>query len=456
MKTLSFLLLSFFIAVNLWAQKPEGDKEIILDLATTLRLIDERNTDLAIAIEKIHQAEIASKQAWYQWLPTVRAGFGYAEQKGPLQFTDGTISEIERTADSAGLGVAHTGSGIPAHPGVSLEVNLADAIYSPKVAKQNQRAAEADKEEARFLKMIEGVNAYYKLVLAAKSVELHEEALSEATALADTTSQFAKAGEGLEADADRAAVEQMLRKYRLESARYQQIAASGHLATLLKLPTYEVLNPDTATLVPLTIYQEKPAVEESVQLALKNRPAIEALAARFEAKKLQTEREKRGVFIPKLGAGYSYGEFGKEGDFSSGIYEEREDTFVYLYWSLDNLGLGNQAALQLRESEARQLELRIQQIEVNMSIKVQAAIAELETTRSQLDILREGLKRARNGYQLSRKRIFENQGLPLEVLDAFKSLAEIEMLYARTIAKFNASQLFLLGATGKEISVKAN
>jgi len=160
------------------------------------------------------------------------------------------------------------------------------------------------------------------------------------------------------------------------------------------------------------------------------------------------------VFIPKLGAGYSYGEFGNEGDFSSGLYEEREDTFVYLYWSLDNLGLGNRASVQWKESETRQLALRIQQIEVNMSIKVQAAIAELETTRSQLDILREGLKRARNGYQLSRKRIFENQGLPLEALDAFKSLAEIEMLYAKTIAKFNASQIFLLGATGKEISVK--
>jgi outer membrane protein TolC len=450
MKT-SFIPLSVFSLINLLS----ATEEVTLDLAQTLQLVDERNTELAIAVEKMQQAEIASKQAWYQWLPTVRAGFAYAEQKGPLQHTDGTISHVERTSESSGLGVAYTGSGLPAQPGISLEINLVDAIYAPRIATQNKRAAMADKEETRFLKMMDAVEGYYHFVLSAKSVDLHELALEEATALAQMTGEFAKAGEGLEADADRAAVEQTMRMFRLQNARYQKISASGKLASLLKFPSYQHLKMESSALVPLTIYPEEPDVEETISLALNNRPVIEAVSARLAASQITAQREQRAPLIPKLGAGYSYGEFGDEGDFSSGRYGEREDTFVYLYWSLDNLGFGNQAAVQLKQSAARQMELELEQVQVNVSIRIQTAIAELETTRSQLSILREGLERARNGYQLSRKRIFENQGLPLEALDAFKSLADIELLYAKTIAKFNTSQLFLLGATGKEISVKA-
>lgn len=453
MKLFTLSVFGVVAVSSIWAQVPE--ESIELDLATTLRLVDERNTDLAIALETIQQAEIASKQAWYQWLPSVRAGLAYSEQKGPLQQTDGRIIKVDRQADSFGIGVPFSGAGLAPVPGIALEVDLADAIYDPRIAAQNETIARANREETRFLRAMDAVQGYFHLVLAAKSVDLHEQALEEATGLAKTTGEFAKAGEGLEADADRAAVEQTLRKYRLEQARYQRVAASAKLASLLKLPTYQQLTLQKDALVPLTIYQEKPDIQESIKQALQNRPAIEEVAARLEASRLEADRAKRAPFIPKLGAGYSYGEFGDQGDFSSGRLGEREETFVYLYWSLDNLGFGNHATNQHRESELRQLELRMEQVEVDMSIRIQTAIAEMETTRAQLSILEIGLANARNGYELSRKRIFENQGLPLEALDAFKSLAEIELLYAETIAKFNTSQLFLLGATGKEISVKA-
>ncbi len=454
MKSFSLLLCTLLLFNNLLAE--DLAKPIELNLASTLRLVDERNTDLAIALETIQQAEIASKEAWYQWLPNLRAGFAYAEQKGPLQRTDGHISYVERTADSSGLGVAFTGAGLAAQPGISLEVNLVDAIYDPKLAKLNEKIANADKEETRFLTMMDAVERYFHYVLSTKSVALHEQALQQATALAETTGEFANVGQGLEADADRAAVEQSLRKYRLENARFKQIATSAELASLLKFPTYQTLKLHKDALVPLTLYPEAPNVQESIQLALDNRPAIEAVAARLEASQLGTVRTQRAPFIPKLGAGYSYGQFGDQGDFTSGNYDEREETFVYLYWQLDNLGLGNDAMIKRNQSKARQLKLEMEQVEVNMAIRIQTAIAELETTRSQLTILEKGVARARNGFELSRKRIFENQGLPLEALDAFKSLAEIELLYAKTIAKFNTSQLFLMGATGKELSVAAN
>ena len=439
-------ILPLFLAVPLLA-KP-------IDLAETLRMVDGRNTQLAIAVEKLTQAEIDQKRAWYQWLPTLRAGYGYAEQNGPLQHTDGTISKIERIARSQGLGIAHTGSGLPAHPGISLEINLANASYDPKIAKHLLTAAEADKEETRFLQTMEAVEGYYNLVLAARSVSLHEKALSEASALAKSTGEFSKAGEGLEADADRASVEQSLRQYRLETAKFQQTAASHQLASLLNLSAEDAPTPGAHTLVPLFLFQDEQVADDLVQLALQHRPAIQALAARKEAKRIEYLKTKHGLLLPKVGAGYSYGEFGGREEFSSGYFDEREDTFVYLYWSLDNLGLGYAADVKTQASQARELKLSLAQAENDIALKILSTLANLKQLRNQLATLTQGLERARNGYRLSRQRIFQNQGLPLEALDAFKSLAEMEILHAQTIAKFNTTQLFLLGATGQEITLQ--
>ncbi len=439
-------LFPLFLAIPLLA-KP-------IDLAETLRLVDERNTQLAIAVEKLTQAEIAQKQAWYQWLPTLRAGFGYAEQSGPLQSADGRISDVERDARSQGLGIARTGSGLPAYPGVSLEISLANALFDPKISRENRLAAEAEKEETRFLQTMEAVEGYYNLVLAARTVDLHQKALEEATALSKSTTGFSKAGEGLEADANRASVEEALRKYRLETANYQQTAASHKLASLLNLPAGEVPQPSAHTLVPLFLFQDTLDAEETVKLALQHRPAIQVLAARKEAKLLELSKSKHGILLPKVGAAYSYGEFGREEDFASGRMQEREDIFVFLYWSIDNFGLGNLADCKTKASQARELELSLAQAENDIALKIRSTLTNLEVLRNQLTILTEGLKHARDGYQLSKQRIFQNQGLPLEALDAFKSLAEIDLLHAQTTAKFNTTQLFLLGATGQEVSVQ--
>ena len=64
---------------------------LLIDLPTALRLADEKNTDLAIQIQRVTQAELDKSAAWYQWVPTLRIGASYGWQNGALQETDGTI-----------------------------------------------------------------------------------------------------------------------------------------------------------------------------------------------------------------------------------------------------------------------------------------------------------------------------------------------------------------------------
>ena len=161
------------------AEQKKTEQRMSIDLASALRLLDKQNTELAIQLEKVKQAEIARSMAWYQWLPTIRAGGGYAWQDGPLQNTNGSIQNVERNARSSGLGVGGTGSGIPSRPGVSLELDLADALYQPLVTKQRLKAARATEDSTRRNTTLQVASAYYNLVKAKRGMILSNQALDK-------------------------------------------------------------------------------------------------------------------------------------------------------------------------------------------------------------------------------------------------------------------------------------
>ena len=71
-----------------------------INLTSALRLAHEQNTELAIQLERVKQAELDQNMAWYQWLPTVRAGYSSSNQDGPLQNTDGSVIDVDRKASS--------------------------------------------------------------------------------------------------------------------------------------------------------------------------------------------------------------------------------------------------------------------------------------------------------------------------------------------------------------------
>ena len=100
---------------------------LLIDLPTALRLADEKNTDLAIQVQKVTLAELDRSAAWYQWIPTLRVGASYGWQNGALQETDGNIIDVERNSRYAGMGAGAYGAGMPIRPGLSMGVDLSEA-----------------------------------------------------------------------------------------------------------------------------------------------------------------------------------------------------------------------------------------------------------------------------------------------------------------------------------------
>lgn len=453
MKYHTFLLI--FIAIPIGAAPQStvksGDhtETLVLDLPTSLQLVDERNSELAIRVQKVIQSELALHEAYYNWLPTVRAGFGYSYQNGALQNTEGSVGDVRRNARSGGLGIAQMGAGPPLYPGVSMEINLADAVYAPKIADKYLKASQADMEETIFIKTLEVTHAYYDLVLAQQTHALQALSLAEAETLADASESFADAGVGFQADADRAGVEKLLNQARMESAGMKMDESSANIRRILNIRESIQIKSSEETLIPLRLFAELPGQEEAISQAFENRTAIAALERRLEARNLELRRENTGPFIPRIGAAYSYGSFAGAPDSVGGAGSPRHDLTVGLYFQVDNLGFMNRSNAGRRKSERREIEASLDQLRTDIAAEISLAIRDIESTSRQMDILSTAVERARKSYELTRNRIFQNQGQPLDALNAFQSIVEMELLYAQAVTRHNQAQIYLSMATGR-------
>ena len=424
-----------------------------IDLSSALRLAHDQNTELAIQLERVKQAEIDRNVAWYQWLPTVRAGISSGDQDGLLQNTDGTVVDVDRSASSRGLGISSTGSGLAPRPGLALELDLADGIFQPLAAKQKLTAAQAQEFEARQNLTLEVAGAYYELVQAQRQMNIAAEAAENAGKLEKATADFAEAGEGLQADADRAAVESLIQQNNLEAARVRGASASSRLVQLLRLDELVELEPMDAMIVPLSLFPVEPQLDSLLNKALANRPELKRYSALVQAEEAYLDQKSWGLLIPKLGATYSDYRYkgGPSGSVSS--YANRHESSVALYWELENLGLTSWAKKQSQESRLREARAMEQQAESDIIADVNLALSQYRAAGKQVEFLRKAVDRARRAYELSQERIYENQGLPLEALQAMKALEEVESLYLVASAQRNLSQLYLLAATGDEIEL---
>jgi outer membrane protein TolC len=449
-KSVSAFLVSHLSIVLLCSAQAEVMQ---IDLTSALRLANEQNTELAIQLERVKQAEIGQNVAWYQWLPTVRAGFASADQDGLLQNTNGSVIDVDRKASSRGLGLTTVGSGLSPKPGLALELDLANGIFQPLAAKQKLLAARAEETEARQNLALEVAAAYYELVQSNRMMAIAGEAATNADNLAKATSDFAEAGAGLQADADRATVESLIQQNNLESARVRAISASSRLVQLLRLNDQVELQPMDSMIVPLNLFPAEPQLDSLLNKALANRPELKRYAALVQAEEAALTQESWGLLIPKLGASYSDTRYkgGPSGSVSS--YDSRNESSVAVYWELENLGFTSWAKKESQQSRLREAKAREEQAESDIISDVNIALGQYRAAGKQVEFLKQAVDRARKAFQLSQDRIFENQGLPLEALQAMQALAQVESMYLNASAQRNLSQLYLIAATGEEVEL---
>jgi len=84
--------------------------------------------------------------------------------------------------------------------------------------------------------------------------------------------------------------------------------------------------------------------------------------------------------------------------------------------------------------------------------EVKQAYVEVASHQRQITIAEKAVKSAQSSFVLNRTRIFERQGLPIEMLQAIQSLASARQYYVNTVTAFNQAQYRLHTSLGQSLS----
>src|SRR5690606_34401431 len=193
-----------------------------VDLPTALRLADERNLDIAIALATVDETTARAAQARLLAVPTLRAGSTIDRHHDNIQETSGLVVDVDRASRYTNFGAG-------------LSVDIADAIYRPLAARRIRDASAAAADANRHRVFAQVAIAYLELARANGERTIVQRALDRANDLAALTSDYAEAGEGLPADAEMAAVQPLLLAQRAAATEARLVAASVELGRLLRL-----------------------------------------------------------------------------------------------------------------------------------------------------------------------------------------------------------------------------
>lgn len=426
-----------------------------LNLPSVLAAIDNSHPVVGFARWQVQQAYADLARAEALWLPSIQAGFSLHRHDGNYQASDGSIIDVNRNSFQYGLGMGATGAGTTPRPGLIAQFHLADAIFEPKVARKQAWSRSHAACATLNDQLLAAGLAYLELVDAYQDQRIIEESRERFADLATITIDFAEAGEGLQADADRLRTERSLVENRLTAAQERSAVASARLAQAISLDGSSVILPMDTNAVPLQMVTAEWDRISLISTALSNRPELKESQALVAAAWDAYHREKVAPFVPSILLGFSTGGFGgglgNDLDNVSGRY----DFDALMSWELRNLGCGERAARRGRLAQVQQANFDKLRVMDQVTRDVSEAFAQVGFRQRQVEITRDAIAHARDSYRRNLERIRDGQGLPLEVLQSVQALETAERTYLQAIISYNRAQLQLQWALGWPVSAPA-
>jgi outer membrane protein TolC len=419
-----------------------------IDLPTALRLADASNTQVAFAREQIREALARAERAGVLWLPSLRGGASFNRHEEAIQDVSGVQFPASRGAFYAGAGAGGFGAGSPMVPGVYANFRLADAIFQPLAARQfaaaRQHAAAATTNDV----LLRVALAYLELLRASEDLVIAQQTRQQAEDLANLTAAFARTGQGLMADANRAATDLAIRVNEVYRAEEAVRVASARLAQLLRLDPTAPLVPIEPVVAPIHLVPNDCPLSEFVAQSLTNRPEV-AQNRFLVGDAVQRLRQQRyGPLLPSILLGVSYGGMSAGPETQYAPFEERLDLDVLAYWELRQLGFGERAAAGEARSQLRQAEIRQVETMDIVAREVVEAHAQVQARSQQIGTAESAIQVARESYRQNSERIQGGEGLPIEVLQSIQALAQAQREYLRAVIDYNAAQFSLQRALG--------
>lgn len=475
----ALLLLSVMLAGSAWAEDPEPNfafrtpggmsnleslETMPIDLAGAFALIGVRNPEFLAAQQRVLEASALRQLAAVQLLPTINLGMNLDSHTGNLQQSNGNILKVNRQALFVGAGANAIAAGTVSIPGVVWNLNLSETYFNILISRQVEAQRIANTSAVNNNVLLQIASAYLELVRAAGHKSIHWQARQDLAEVARITANFSRFGQGRLADAERAATELHSRDGDLIQTEGQIVRASAALAALVGLDTAVRLVPMDQWAVPHSIVPEPIPLPELITIAALRRPELAEQRADLERTLLGLQSARLLPFSPNVFVGFSAGTFGGGSNLATqpvgsspfgsdqarfGNFQSRTDLDAVVYWSLRNLGVGNQAQIAASGSRVRQSEWQLLMLMDRVRADVARAYVRVHARFHQLATAEDAVREADTAWHQDLERIKANDGLPIEVLDSQRLLIRSRMAYLNTIVNYNLAQFELYHALGQ-------
>jgi outer membrane protein TolC len=419
-----------------------------LDMSTALALVAGKNPQVAYSQSRIREAYANLQGAKVLWLPTIQTGVSYNHHEGTLQDSAGAILEVSRSSLQAGLGAGAVGAGTTQQPGIVAQFHLVDALFQPKIAERNVWAQQHASAAVLNDQLLEAAVAYQELLRAYQLQAIANETVAGSEKLVRLTTDFAKAGQGTEADADRSRAELALRQNSVARSEEAVAVASARLAQVISLNGAPTIRPVETAVMPIDLVPKESAPQESLATALANRPELKESRDLVDVACERLNREKYAPLVPSVLLGASYSGFGGGVGDTVADFNDRADFDAVAIWQIRNLGFGEQAARESAGAHVQQARYREVQVMDQIAREVTESQARVNSRRNRIAVAQAGIQSARGSYDRNFSRIREGQGLPIEVLQAIQSLDATQRELVDATVDFNVAQFQLQRALG--------
>lgn len=427
-----------------------------LNLPSVLAAIDGQHPVVGFARWQVQQAYAELAQAKSLWLPSIQAGFSFQRHDGNYQASDGSIVDVNRNSFQYGLGAGAVGAGTTPRPGLIAQFHLADAIFQPEIAQKTAWARGHAAGATLNEQLLTAGSAYMELLDAHQDERIIHESVARLGSLADLTINFAEAGQGLEADADRLRTELALAQNRHVAAQERTAVASARLAQAISIEASSEIVPMDTNVVPLEMVADQTGKSSLIQIGLANRPELKESQALVAAACEAYQREKFAPFVPSVLLGFSTGGFG--GGLSDDLNDVagRYDFDAMMTWQVRNMGFGERAARRQRSAQVQQANFEKLRVMDQVAADVSESLAQVQFRRRQIEITQGAIVNARQSYDRNLERIRDGQGLPLEVLQSAQAYESAQRAYSEAVVRHNQSQLRLQWALGWPVTAAVN
>jgi outer membrane protein TolC len=441
-----------------------GPDEMPIDLGGALRLGGVNNPQILLARQRVVEAVALRQLAAAQLLPSLHLGASYDDHNGNLQQSSGNILKVDRNSLYFGAGASAVGAGSVTIPGVFWAGNVSEEIFTALSARQE---VEVRRLASRAVEnqMLGRIGATYSELLRAEGqAAVARRVLEEAREVERLSKVFWEAGQGKESDYQRARSERQQREAALRLAEGQVPLASARLAELLNLsPTCRLRALDDKV-IPAQLVPDPIPLPELLALAILNRPELQERQAVIRQALLALKGARVLPFSPTVILGLSYGGEGggsnlvhqipgtdpfSLGDPRFGRFAERLDFDAVLFWTLQNLGVGNAAQIRLARSRLGIAQLQFVERLDRVRAEVANAHARVHARFAQIATAERAVREEMDAFRADTIGVRGNIGLPIELLESLRLLARAREAYLNAIVDYNEAQLELYVALGQ-------